>query len=69
MLQILVRGYLFLMKIRKKLGFNLVPINILTDSFFEDEEVMFYIGHGATDYYSKPIIKEVFLCRELTKKH
>ena len=49
--------------IRKKLGFSLVPINILTDAFFEDEEMMYYIGHGATDYFSKPIIKEVFLSR------
>lgn len=52
-----------LINIRKKLGFNLVPINILTDSYFEDDEMMHYISKGATDYFSKPVIQEVFQSR------
>lgn len=57
------KGLEVLKYVRKTQGDKILPINILIDNFFEDDEILKYINAEATDYFSGPIIKEVFISR------
>ncbi|OGV46791.1 MAG: hypothetical protein A2017_14400 [Lentisphaerae bacterium GWF2_44_16] len=57
-----MNGMEFILKIRKELGLNEIPIIVLSGAYDEVNQIDIFKG-GATDYINKPFIKEELLSR------
>jgi len=57
-----IGGLELLIEVRQKYGLRHLPF-IMISGKSEEKDILECLNHGATDYFSKPIIKEIFVKR------